>query len=138
MRTGLAARTWADFRSHWREALGFHVLIQLLGLAIFTPMTTWIGRRLVQASGEPVISNFDIASFVLSPIGAFGILLFVALTVSLLLAEFAGLSYVAERAVARRGVSLARRSTSCCASCRSSPCCPRGSSCDSCCSPCPS
>ena len=79
MQKGLANRTWADFRSHWREALGFHVLIQLLGLAIFTPMTTWIGRRLVQASGEPVISNFDIASFVLSPISATGILLIVAL-----------------------------------------------------------
>ena len=107
MHRGLAARTWADFRSHWREALGFHVLIQLLGVAIFTPMTTWIGWRLVQASGEPVISNFDIASFVLSPIGAFGVLLVVALTLSLLLAEFAGLSYVAERAIARRDASLA-------------------------------
>ena len=107
MDKGLAGRTWADFRSKWREALGFHVLIQLLGLAIFTPMTAWIGRRLVQASGEPVISNFDIASFVLSPIGAAGIVLVVALTVSLLLAEFAGLSYVAESAIAGRGVSLA-------------------------------
>jgi glycerophosphoryl diester phosphodiesterase len=107
MHKGLAARTWVDFRSHWREALGFHVLIQLLGLAIFTPMTAWIVRRLVQASGEPVISNFDIASFVLSPIGAFGILLVAALTVSLLLGEFAGLSYIADRAIARRGVSLA-------------------------------
>ena len=106
MRKGLAARTSADFRSKWREALGFHVLIQLLGLAIFTPMTTWIGRRLVQVSGEPVISNFDIASFVLSPIGAVGIVLVAALTVSLLLAEFAGLSYIAERAIARRGASL--------------------------------
>jgi glycerophosphoryl diester phosphodiesterase len=108
MRTGLAARTWADFRSHWREALGFHVLIQLLGLAIFTPMTAWIGRRLVQASGEPVISNFDIASFVLSPLGAASVLAVVALTVSLLLAEFAGLSYVAGHAIAHRGVSLVR------------------------------
>ena len=107
MDRGLAARTWADFRSHWREALGFHVVIQLLGLAIFTPMTTWIGRRLVLASGEPVISNFDIAAFVLSPIGAFGVMLVAALTLSLLLAEFAGLSYVAERAIARRDVSLA-------------------------------
>jgi glycerophosphoryl diester phosphodiesterase len=106
MQTGLATRTWADFRSHWREALGFHVLIQLLGLAIFTPMTAWIGRRLVQASGEPVISNFDIASFVLSPIGAFGVVLVVALTVSLLLAEFAGLSHIAERAIAGRSVSI--------------------------------
>ena len=52
MRTGLAARTWTDFRSHWREVLGFHVLMQLLGLAIFTPMTAWIGRRLVLASGD--------------------------------------------------------------------------------------
>jgi len=108
MLTGLAARTWADFRSHWREALGFHVLIQLLGLAIFTPMTTWIGRRLVQASGEPVISNFDITSFVLSPLGAASVLAVVALTVSLLLAEFAGLSYVADHAIAHRGVSLVR------------------------------
>jgi glycerophosphoryl diester phosphodiesterase len=107
MHEGLAARTWIDFRSHLREALGFHVLIQLLGLAIFTPMTAWIGRRLVQASGEPVISNFDIAAFVLSPIGAVGILLVAALTVSLLLGEFAGLSYIAERAIVRRSVSLA-------------------------------
>ena len=107
MHKGLAARTWGDFRSHWREALGLHILMQLLGLAIFSPMTSWIGRRIVQASGEPVISNFDIASFVLSPIGAFGILLVVALTLSLLLAEFAGLSYVADRAIARRGASLA-------------------------------
>jgi glycerophosphoryl diester phosphodiesterase len=81
--------------------------MQLLGLAIFTPMTAWVGKRLVQASGEPVISNFDIAAFVLSPIGAVGILLVVALTVSLLLAEFAGLSYIAERAIGRHGVSLA-------------------------------
>jgi glycerophosphoryl diester phosphodiesterase len=107
MNEGSAARTWADFRSHWRQALAFHVLIQLLGIAIFTPMITWIGRRLVQASGEPVISNFDIASFVLSPLGSIGILVVVALTVSLLLAEFAGLSYISGHAIARRDVSVA-------------------------------
>jgi glycerophosphoryl diester phosphodiesterase len=107
MNEALAARTWADFRSHWRQALAFHVLIQLLGVAIFTPMITWIGRRLVQASGEPVISNYDIASFVLSPIGATGILVVVALTVSLLLAEFTGLSHICRYAMARRDVSVA-------------------------------
>ncbi len=107
MHEGLAARTWDDFRSHWRQALAFHVLIQLLGVAIFTPMITWIGRRLVQASGEPVISNYDIASFVLSPLGAVGLLVFVALTVSLLLAEFTGLSYISMHAMARRNVSVA-------------------------------
>jgi glycerophosphoryl diester phosphodiesterase len=107
MMNGLVARTWDDFRSHWRQALAFHALIQLLGVAIFTPMISWVGHRLVQASGEPVISNYDIASFLLSPLGSVGLLVLVALTVSLLLAEFTGLSYIAGYAVARRNVSVA-------------------------------
>ena len=64
---GLAARTWGDLRWQWRSALAFHVLMQLLGVAIFTPLATGIGGLLVAASGEPVVSNYDIASFVLSP-----------------------------------------------------------------------
>jgi glycerophosphoryl diester phosphodiesterase len=107
MTDGLAARTWADFRSHWREALAFHLLIQLLGAAIFAPVVTWIGQRIVLASGEPVISNFDIAGFVLSPTGAVFVLVIAALTVALMLAEFAGLSFIAECAIARRPVTLA-------------------------------
>jgi glycerophosphoryl diester phosphodiesterase len=107
MRPGLAARTWADFRAHWRTPLFFHLLMQLLGVAIFTPMITWVGRHLVLASGEPVISNFDIARFVLSPGGIAFVLAIVALTVALLLAEFAGHSWIAGHAIARRRTTLA-------------------------------
>jgi hypothetical protein len=70
MTDGLPARTWADLRTTWRAALTFHLLVQLLGVALFTPIVTWVGHRLVLAAGEPVISNFDIAGFVLSPTGA--------------------------------------------------------------------
>ena len=70
MDRGLAARTWADFRAHWRAPLAFHLVMQLLGVALFAPIVSWVGRRIVLASGEPVISNFDIARFVLSPSGA--------------------------------------------------------------------
>ncbi len=101
MNTGPAARTWADFRSQWRTPLGFHLLMQLLGVAIFTPIITWLGRRIVVASGEPVISNFDIAAFALSPAGIVFVLVFTALSVSLLLAEFAGQSWIAGHAIAR-------------------------------------
>jgi glycerophosphoryl diester phosphodiesterase len=61
----------------------------------------------VLASGEPVISNFDIARFVLSPSGVAFVLVIAALTVALLLAEFAGHSWIAGHAIARRRASLA-------------------------------
>ena len=97
----LAARAWADFRSQWRTSLAFHLLMQLLGVAIFTPIVSWIGRRIVLASGEPVISNFDIAAFALSTTGIAFVLVIAALSVSLLLAEFAGQSWLAGHAIAR-------------------------------------
>ncbi len=106
MTFGLASRSLGDLRARWVVALGFHLLIQLLGFAIFTPLATWIGRRLVVASGEPVISNFDIASFVLSPAGAAFVLVVAAVTLGLLLAEFAGHSWIAGHALARRPVSV--------------------------------
>ena len=80
--------------------------MQLLGVAIFTPIVSWIGRRIVLASGEPVISNFDIAAFALSPAGLAFVLVIVALTVSLLLAEFAGQSWIAGHAIARHRVTV--------------------------------
>jgi glycerophosphoryl diester phosphodiesterase len=103
---GLAARTWADLRAHWRQPVAFHLLMQLLGVAIFTPMITWVGRHLVLSSGQPVVSNFDIAAFVLSPGGVAFVLVIAAFTVALLLAEFAGHSWIAGHAIGRRRVTL--------------------------------
>jgi len=103
----LAERTWGDARSHWRAALGFHLLMQVLGVALFAPIVTSIARRIVSASGDAVISNYDIARFVLSPAGATFVLVVVALSVSLLLAQFTGLSWIAGHAVTRRPVSVA-------------------------------
>ncbi len=103
----LFTRAWADFQFRWRQPLAFHLLMQVLGFAIFAPLVTWVGRRMVLASGEPVISNFDIAAFVLSPTGAVCVLVIAALTVSLLLAELAGLSWIAGHAITRHSVTLA-------------------------------
>jgi glycerophosphoryl diester phosphodiesterase len=107
MTDGLMARTWGDFRFHWRKSLGFHLLMQVLGFALLVPLVTWVARRIVLASGEPVISNFDIAAFVLSPGGAVFVLVVAALVVALLLAEFTGQGWIAGHAVARRPVTIA-------------------------------
>lgn len=106
MNPGLLARTRADFGSQWRTALAFHLLLQLLGVALFTPLVTWVARRIVLAAGEPVISNFDIARFVLSPVGVVFVLLVAALVLALLLAEFAGHSWIAWHAIHRRHTTL--------------------------------
>ena len=103
----LLARTWADFRLRGRQSLALHLALQLLGFAIFAPLVTWVVRRIVLASGEPMISNFDIAAFVLSPAGVLFVLVVAALGIGLLLAEFAGQSWIAGHAIARRPVTLA-------------------------------
>jgi glycerophosphoryl diester phosphodiesterase len=103
----LAARTWADYCAHWRTPLAFHLAMQLLGIALFTPIVGWVARRIVLAAGEPVISNYDIARFVLSLPGVAFVLVVAALTVALVLAEFAGHSWIAGHAIARRRATLA-------------------------------
>jgi len=103
----LLARTWEDFRLRWRESLAFHLALQLLGFAIFAPLVTWVVRRIVLASGEPMISNFDIAAFVLSPAGVLLVFVVAALGIGLLLAEFGGQSWIAGHAIARQPVTLA-------------------------------
>jgi len=106
MTPGLMSRSFADLRSRWRAALGFHLLVQLLGFALLAPLATLLGRRLVLASGDPVISNYDIAGFVLSVPGAAFVLLVAATFIGLLLAEFLGHTWIAGHALAGRSPTV--------------------------------
>ncbi len=103
----LLLRARDDFRAGWRESLAFHLLMQLLGLALFTPLVGWVARRIVLAAGEPVISNYDIARFVLSPTGAGFLLVIAALTLALLFAELAGQTLIAAHAITKRSITVA-------------------------------
>ena len=80
--------------------------MQLLGLAIFTPIVSWVAERIVLAAGEPVISNYDIARFVLSPSGVVFVVVVAALTLALVLAELAGQSWLAGHAITQRPINL--------------------------------
>ncbi|MCJ7453557.1 MAG: glycerophosphoryl diester phosphodiesterase membrane domain-containing protein, partial [Steroidobacteraceae bacterium] len=102
----LYSRTGRDFRLRWKQSIGFHLLMQALGIAIFGPLATGIAHRLVSASGESVVTNFDIASYVLSPVGALFLLFVAAIAIGLLLAEFAGQSWISGHAIARRPTTV--------------------------------
>jgi glycerophosphoryl diester phosphodiesterase len=101
-----AARSWADLRSRWRVPLAFHLVMQVLGFALIAPLFTFIASWLVGRSGEPVVSNVDLVGFVLSPIGIFFVLLMGSLLGALLLAEFAGHSWISSHVMAGRSVTL--------------------------------
>ena len=103
---GLGVRAWGDFRTVWREALLFHLVMQLLGLAVFAPLLSAVTEWIVATTGQPVISNYDIARFVLSPVGAAFVVVLAALATALLLAELAGHTWLAGHAIARRPVTV--------------------------------
>lgn len=93
--------------AYWRPALAFHGLTLLLGFALLTPAATWLGNRIVRASGAPMISNYDIASFALSAPGIAFFCIAGALALTLLLAELAGLTWIAGHVQQGRRVSAA-------------------------------
>jgi glycerophosphoryl diester phosphodiesterase len=106
MNWGLVRRSWADLRFQLRTVLAFQLLVQLASFALIGPLLTWLARRLVLLSGEPVISNSAIAAFLLTPAGA-GIVLLICLVVSAtLFVQLAGQSWIAGAAAAHRAASL--------------------------------
>ncbi len=106
MSNALPARTRADFRSCRRQVFGFHLLMQLVGVALFTPLIGWIAGQIIGTTGDAVISNYDIAAFALSLRGVVFVLVVAALTIGLLFAEFAGLTRLSGHAIARRKTTL--------------------------------
>jgi len=106
MKRGLAGRTLADLKFQARTAFAFQLLAQLAALALVGPLITWAARRLVLTSGEAVVSNVALAGFMLSAPGAAFVLVVGALGAGALLAEFAGQSWIAGRAIARNKIGL--------------------------------
>jgi len=106
MMRALATQARGDLLACWRQPLALHLVMQLAGLALFTPLLGLFAEHLVSASGEYVITNYDLASFALSVRGAVFVLVLASITLGLLLAEFAGLSSIAGDAMRRRPASL--------------------------------
>ncbi len=96
----------ADLRGCWRPALRFHVVMRLAGLAVAAPLLTLAFRAVLAASGDRVISNYDIAAYLLSPIGMFLAVAGAAIGVALLLAELAGLTHIANSRFSGRVATL--------------------------------
>ena len=95
-------RALSDLRYQARAALTFQLLLQLASFALIGPLLTWMADRLVLLSGEPTISNYAIARFLPTPEGLGCMALLLLLVGTTLFAEFAGQTWIAGEAIARR------------------------------------
>ncbi len=103
---GLFDRTRGDFRRRWGIVIGWQLLVQLLGFIAITPLASWLTDRVVARSGSAVISNFDIARFVLSPAGVVFVLLAVGVAISFQITQLAGYAWISGHAIGQHTVTL--------------------------------
>lgn len=104
--TGLFRRTYRDFTSRWRLVFGWQLLVQMIGVATVAPLAGWLLDRVVARSGSAVVSNYDIARFVLSPWGLLFVVLGVVAAIAFQMAQFAGYTWIAGHAIAGRPLTL--------------------------------
>ncbi len=67
----------------WRSLLSVNLVYAALGILVLLPLTGVVGRFLIGLSGRPVLSDQDIASFFLTPVGAASLTLFAAILIAI-------------------------------------------------------
>lgn len=88
--------------SVWKEVLGIlrqsmvklftiHLMYMALGLVLFAPLAGIVGKFLLSLSGEAVLSDMDIAMFMLSPAGIVALIVFFGLLITILIFEKASM-----------------------------------------------
>ncbi|MHC4220140.1 MAG: glycerophosphoryl diester phosphodiesterase membrane domain-containing protein, partial [Planctomycetota bacterium] len=80
-----------DLRRSLPTLIGFEVLFRIFLVAALAPLTAWALTAIIALRRSVIISNEEIASFLLSPIGALALLLAGTLTLGTLLAQGAGI-----------------------------------------------
>ena len=89
-------------KSIWKEVLGvlrsgivkffvIHLIYIILGLVLFAPLIGMTGQFLLRLSGQEVLSDMDIAMFMLSPSGILALIVLSALLITILIFEKASM-----------------------------------------------
>jgi glycerophosphoryl diester phosphodiesterase len=106
--TGDACRALIDsFRGTWKLRWPFllsHLVVSLLVLAVIAPLVSLTIRGAIALSGQPALSDFDIATYLLSPLGFVAGLVAVSLLLSTAVLDIAFMMGIAhhERQTGKR------------------------------------
>lgn len=100
-------RAIRDFRRALPNLLLYEILFQIVAFIVLTPGVVWLIRKFVATSGNKAIGNFDIALFLLTPLGVTVSLVLTAMYVTISFAKFGGLFYIGAAAACDRNVTYA-------------------------------
>ncbi len=67
----------------WRSLLSVNLVYAALGIIVLVPLSGVVGRFLIGLSGQSVLADQDIASFLLTPVGAASLTLFAAILIAI-------------------------------------------------------
>ncbi|MEA3434709.1 MAG: glycerophosphodiester phosphodiesterase [Campylobacterota bacterium] len=103
--------------SIWKEILGvvqtdivkfftIHMVYIALGLLVFAPLVGMVARFLISLSGQEVLSDMEIAMFMLSPVGILAMVVFAGLLITILVFEQASMMALSATSVAGKNISV--------------------------------
>ena len=101
---------WKKVLSVLHESAGklfvVHLVYIALGLIIFTPLLGMAGQFLLRLSGQEVLSDMDIAMFVLSPFGMLALIIFSGLLITILAYEQATMMAVSAAGIHGKNMGI--------------------------------
>ncbi|HVU89863.1 MAG TPA: glycerophosphodiester phosphodiesterase family protein [Pirellulales bacterium] len=83
----------------WKPLVGYELLMSLVMAAVLGPLVATCTYHAVGLSGDAVLGNFELVSFLLSPLGALALVLFGSVGFALVFFEYAGLILLADAAL---------------------------------------
>ncbi len=98
-------QAWNNFRKKVKPVVGFEVWFSLIYAVVLAPFTAWLLNKLLVPGGPLAVSNEDIITFFLSPLGVLFLLLSIAFFIGLIFLEQVGLMVISLAAVEGRVLS---------------------------------
>ncbi len=111
MNTVVWRRLFDVLRSRWATLLATHVAFAALRVALLVPMLGLAVRLLLALGGRDVVSDQDIAWFLLSPTGIVALVLVTGLILAILALEMAALMVIAVGAIQGHRISALHAAT---------------------------
>lgn len=87
---------------HARPFAVYHLFFTVLASVVLLPASSWLLTALLDSAGDPVVTNFDILAFLLSPVGMLWLLAAATLTLTWIIVDQAGMIVIAASGVPGR------------------------------------
>jgi glycerophosphoryl diester phosphodiesterase len=83
-----------DIRAAFLPLLGFDLIVAAVSALVFTPLIAWLFRRFVASTGKSVLSDMEIAGFLLSPLGIAALVMLLVVFLAFAIVSSAGFMHI--------------------------------------------